>query len=140
MTLIFSLMAALMRCFVRYTIIFSPPGEKAKVDDGSYAGEWGESIFLLLPLLLIYLEKADHFSEISTSLRLMDANVSCVIGSVPQIQINACFAKVILSCVRTAVFLYVRAHVCVCLGNVNEELRRTLLSHNAVWLDLQTTH
>lgn len=82
------------------------------------------------------------FLRFFTPLRLMDANVSYVIGSVPQIQINGrCFAGFILSSLRTAVFFCVLTHVCVCLENVNEkELRCTLLSHNAVRLDLQTTH
>lgn len=73
----------------------------------------GQSSFFLL--FFGGVKEADQFfTENSPPLRLMDANVSSVIGSVPQIQINGCcFTGVILSYVKTAVCLYV--WVCVCL-------------------------
>ncbi len=61
-------------------------------------------------------ETDQFFTETFPPLRLMDANVSSVIGSFPQIQINGCcFTGVILSYVKTAVCLYVCVCVCVCL-------------------------
>lgn len=93
-------------------------------------------------IFFFFLEEADQFfSEKFPPLRLMDANVSSVIGSVPQIQINGCcFTGVILSYVKTAVCLYVCVCVCTCLGNINEkEFRHTLRSHNTVCLVLLYT-
>ncbi len=72
----------------------------------------GQSSFFLL---FGGVKEADQFfTETFPPLRLMDANVSSVIGSVPQIQINGCcFTGVILSYVKTAVCLYVCVRVCV---------------------------